>query len=188
MIRCGQISKTCDYYSALMLTTAYHSIYAATHPGMSTFLHCYDVIEASYAQECTIFFPWERSVPSRFIWATLDFNWFSQRKIIERMFWNGKLSISLSPTPDRVSIGFRWLLCALEQNCMAPNGSQLHCEFGNDVMGRYGDCHRQDQSAVNILVGNRNNYEEKRFLTDFAYANRDWRILWMALGSFGWLL
>ena len=44
-----------------------------------------------------------------------------------------------------------WYLCALERDCIASNAA-LHCSFsGRD---EYGNCHRFDQSALNILLAN----------------------------------
>ena len=44
-----------------------------------------------------------------------------------------------------------WVLCALEPNCMAPT-RDLSCRFnGRD---HYANCHRFDQSALSILLGN----------------------------------
>ena len=45
-----------------------------------------------------------------------------------------------------------WLLCALQQQCMAPTTSQLHCNRRNRQT--YAGCHRYDQSALNILLAN----------------------------------
>jgi hypothetical protein len=46
-----------------------------------------------------------------------------------------------------------WLLCALEPECMAPKGAQLQCQFSAaDLLKTYANCHRYDQSAINILL------------------------------------
>jgi len=44
-----------------------------------------------------------------------------------------------------------WFLCALDQDCIAPT-TDVRCQFvGRD---QFGDCHRYDQSALNILLAN----------------------------------
>jgi hypothetical protein len=46
-----------------------------------------------------------------------------------------------------------WLLCALEEECMAPKGAELQCKFSaTDVVKTYANCNRFDQSAINILL------------------------------------
>lgn len=48
------------------------------------------------------------------------------------------------------SVHFRALLCAVTRDCIEPKGSSLQCR-GN---AKDGECHRQDQSALNILLVN----------------------------------
>jgi len=47
-----------------------------------------------------------------------------------------------------------WLLCAFEEGCMAPKGSQRTCEFTFDRAMTHAKCHRFDQSAINIILAN----------------------------------
>ncbi len=61
----------------------------------------------------------------------------------ERVYWN---------------VIYWWLLCALDEKCMAPEGHQLYCtdldrcyQNGTALCSR---CHRYDQSAINILYNN----------------------------------
>ena len=56
---------------------------------------------------------------------------------------------------------FYWLvLCALEEDCIAPEGAKKSCDLLD--MNRYdiyGNCHRYDQSAINILINNYLNFD-----------------------------
>ena len=46
-----------------------------------------------------------------------------------------------------------WLDCSLHKECIAPIGAKLHpCHFLNVHNGVYADCHRYDQSALNIIL------------------------------------
>ncbi|XP_052221764.1 uncharacterized protein LOC127838212 [Dreissena polymorpha] len=52
--------------------------------------------------------------------------------------------------------------CALEENCLAPPGSKWQCKF--DFTGRKpADCHRYDESALNILLKNWFNFDLSQF-------------------------
>lgn len=59
----------------------------------------------------------------------------------------------------------KWaLLCAVTRDCIEPEGASLWCRD----KGKDGQCHRQDQSALNILLVNleqRLIYEGKKLLT-----------------------
>ena len=46
-----------------------------------------------------------------------------------------------------------WLDCALHGECIAPEGAKkLPCHFTNKHDGHYVDCHRFDQSALNLIL------------------------------------
>jgi hypothetical protein len=55
-----------------------------------------------------------------------------------------------------------WLLCALDENCIAPTYNTA-CWFDKQFTGRYADCHRYDQSALNILLANYFDDDEQRY-------------------------
>ena len=49
----------------------------------------------------------------------------------------------------------RWaFLCALTADCIAPSGSKRACRFKKDRWSYYGNCHRYDQAAMNLLLSN----------------------------------
>lgn len=59
-----------------------------------------------------------------------------------------------------------WVLCALEEDCMEPPGSNLACTFDSDRYAFYANCHRYDQSALNILVAAANGFDTTRYYRD----------------------
>ena len=67
-----------------------------------------------------------------------------------------------------------WLLCSLDPKCISPK-SKLNCE---DVYkrgrGHYANCHRYDQSAMNILMANTFGFEDKKYVNveNLAYVDR----------------
>ena len=68
---------------------------------------------------------------------------------------------------------FWWVLCALNEECMAPT-HELSCNFkGKDV---WAGCHRFDQSALNILMANHflNNVSRYTSRRDQLSVNRHW--------------
>ncbi|KAH7700816.1 hypothetical protein AAVH_32061, partial [Aphelenchoides avenae] len=57
-----------------------------------------------------------------------------------------------SPYTRRV---LKWTtLCSLTESCIAPKGAQLSCEYYRNVFLDYMNCHRYDQSMVNLIVSN----------------------------------
>ncbi|XP_046349911.2 uncharacterized protein LOC124130899 [Haliotis rufescens] len=55
----------------------------------------------------------------------------------------------------------RWLVqCALEEYCMAPPGSQKKCNLNlYPKSNKYANCHRYDESAINLLLASWHNYD-----------------------------
>ena len=58
-----------------------------------------------------------------------------------------------------------WLMCALDEDCIAPKGSTLSCDFRKHSKGRYAGCHRYDQSVLNLLTSNLWGYNVTRYLS-----------------------
>ena len=62
-----------------------------------------------------------------------------------------------------------WFLCALDQECIAPLWSSNICLPWEDMRTvRLGQCHRQDQSAINTLIANINNFDATRYVPEEA--------------------
>ena len=64
-----------------------------------------------------------------------------------------------------------WILCSLEKNCMAPVKDRKYCECPHgERYSVYCDCHRYDQSALNILVDNHLWFDYDRFVVHPKYS------------------
>jgi hypothetical protein len=73
----------------------------------------------------------------------------------------------------------RWVLCALEQDCMAPPGSTVTCDGSRILKWHEHDgayvlikncfyyfncrCHRYDQSALNIILASKFEFDCKKY-------------------------
>jgi len=64
---------------------------------------------------------------------------------------------------NRREVLYFWVLCALEKECMAPRGHKLYCGFGPDRYNFYANCHRYDQSVVNMLLYWATGFQTGRF-------------------------
>lgn len=53
--------------------------------------------------------------------------------------------------------------CALDEKCIAPEGSKLHCRDANILSDCGSACHRYDQSLVNLLVGNFYKFDKTKY-------------------------
>ena len=61
-----------------------------------------------------------------------------------------------------------WLYCAIDGDCMAPPNSTLFCPslLSNVKNFHFPRCHRQDQSALNVLLANLYNFNHKAFAVE----------------------
>jgi len=55
-----------------------------------------------------------------------------------------------------------WVRCASVKDCIAPSGSQMECDKV-DRNYEYGNCHRYDQSAINLIAANLSDGQPKRY-------------------------
>ncbi|VDK51673.1 unnamed protein product [Anisakis simplex] len=58
-----------------------------------------------------------------------------------------------------------YVLCALEEECMGGNYN-LQCSFDADRYGSYANCHRYDQSIINILLANQYFYDAHYYASE----------------------
>ena len=77
-----------------------------------------------------------------------------------------------------------WVYCSLIRDCIAPLGSTLQCNFNNMQNMHSANCHRYDQSVLNVLLahyfnGNSNIYHNKgtcvsteRYATSYFHLQR----------------
>ena len=57
-----------------------------------------------------------------------------------------------SKTRESKKIVDAWASCAMLNSCIAPLGSKLVCDKAKIQSGKYANCHRFDQSVLNILL------------------------------------
>lgn len=65
-----------------------------------------------------------------------------------------------------------WVLCALEQDCFAPSGHRGGCKFGpskEDHFLVYTNCHRYDQSVINVILSNYFYFNESNYSRDHTF-------------------
>uniref|UniRef100_A0A1I7UTC7 Apple domain-containing protein n=2 Tax=Caenorhabditis tropicalis TaxID=1561998 RepID=A0A1I7UTC7_9PELO len=69
-----------------------------------------------------------------------------------------------------------YFLCALEEDCMAPQNAVLGCNFkGDDRFTTYAGCHRYDQSIINLVLANQFWYDRRYYVSeivDFFHIDR----------------
>uniref|UniRef100_A0A0K0EXC1 HTH_21 domain-containing protein n=1 Tax=Strongyloides venezuelensis TaxID=75913 RepID=A0A0K0EXC1_STRVS len=87
-------------------------------------------------------------------------------------------------TKDIVDKVLKWyLLCSLEKDCISPPNSRLTpCKLKNAGYDKISyDCHRYDQSVVNVLLSNVNNFDSSNYisqLTNFFEIKRERKNEW----------
>lgn len=86
----------------------------------------------------------------------------SEHKLQKTPFF--ELTLAILHNTKRVQHNFmRYLTCCtLEEYCIAPPGAQPNC---NPYMwGRkYGQCHKFDESAINLILNKWHNYSPKEY-------------------------
>ena len=73
-----------------------------------------------------------------------------------------------------------WVDCALHEQCIAPKGSAVvpcHFEMLEYRDGRYIGCHRQDQSALNIILAKRFGLNMFNSLGNISTARKLWTVV-----------
>ena len=55
-----------------------------------------------------------------------------------------------------------YFYCAMDANCISPKGSILKCQKSRDNLCN-SNCHRFDQSLINLLVGNYYNFDRSKY-------------------------
>ncbi|VDM25251.1 unnamed protein product [Toxocara canis] len=70
-------------------------------------------------------------------------------------------------TSDMVTDILRWYVaCALEEDCMGSRKPLAYCNFATDRYGVFANCHRYDQSVLNLLVANAFFYDRHYYVSE----------------------
>lgn len=77
--------------------------------------------------------------------------------------WEASAQLIFATNQVRTEVLRYVVLCALEEQCMAPIGSTTDCKFKNNRFMDYAECHRQDQSAINMILACVNNYNDTKY-------------------------
>lgn len=77
--------------------------------------------------------------------------------------WQATVQLIYATTLIKENVLRYWVLCALEEECMVPTNSTIQCVFTSNRYETYAGCHRQDQSAINILLTRYNNFILDRY-------------------------
>lgn len=64
-----------------------------------------------------------------------------------------------------------WVLCALEKDCMGPIGAYVDCTFTENRWIQYANCHRFDQSAINVLLAWITGFQQHKYTHPIASYN-----------------
>lgn len=94
------------------------------------------------------------------------YNYLPMPEQVAKNFSMGSASVQLifATKEVREDVLRFWVLCALEKDCMAPEGSRVSpCNFDKTRYEMFAGCHRQDQSAISIIMANVNKFEECRY-------------------------
>ena len=90
----------------------------------------------------------------------------SRTESVEQLEANSMLLFKTRPVSSQV---LQWLfLCSLDKNCIQPENVRRFCDFKNsDRFHTFANCHRFDQSALNILLANMFQFQSSEyFLND----------------------
>ena len=101
------------------------------------------------------------------------YNYFpSNNKILRMSMIAGGLFI-VSKTPKSLEIMKKVVKCALIEDCMGPPNSTTSCVKNNILKGKYGNCHRFDQSAFALSLAQcSTNINDYLKLSDRVYVSR----------------
>uniref|UniRef100_A0A9J2P741 Nucleotide-diphospho-sugar transferase domain-containing protein n=1 Tax=Ascaris lumbricoides TaxID=6252 RepID=A0A9J2P741_ASCLU len=70
-------------------------------------------------------------------------------------------------TADTVANILRWYVaCALEEGCMGSRTPLSYCNFNTDRFAVFANCHRYDQSVVNLLIANAFFYDRHYYTSE----------------------
>ncbi|KAK5967640.1 hypothetical protein GCK32_016567, partial [Trichostrongylus colubriformis] len=100
------------------------------------------------------------------VYKYLPTNYTEIKKKKAKMYESG-LTLVVK-TRDTVEEILKWhVLCALEEDCMAGHyDASMFCFFNDDLYAELPNCHRFDQSVLNILVANTHWYDKHYYASE----------------------
>lgn len=133
--------------------------------------HFYNKIRnCKWSENGCQFYPWTLISPTgHSIYAATFPKMYEYMPIPESVakhlrMWQATIQLIFATKHVRENILRYWVLCALEEECMVPANNTIHCKFNEkDSFTDFLDCHRQDQSAINILLARVNNFVERKY-------------------------
>lgn len=100
------------------------------------------------------------------IYSFIPTNFEEIKKEKAKMYESGlTLVVKAKDTMEQI---LKWqVLCGLEEDCMAGNHQEnLICRFGTNRYSEPPNCHRFDQSVLNVLVANTHWYDKHYYASE----------------------
>uniref|UniRef100_A0A5S6QQD4 Nucleotide-diphospho-sugar transferase domain-containing protein n=1 Tax=Trichuris muris TaxID=70415 RepID=A0A5S6QQD4_TRIMR len=88
---------------------------------------------------------------------------FEKLKSASAMMYQAGLLLAFRTKEAVENIMLWYVACALEKGCMGPEDANSFCQFRDKERLMYADCHRYDQSVLNLLLANRLNYDHEQW-------------------------
>ena len=103
------------------------------------------------------------------------YEYFPVKRELLRVEMIGATTFIISKTPQSLKMLEKVVKCALIEDCLAPPNSTTTCVYSRIWKGKYGKCHRFDQSALALnLLQCSSNIGDYYAPSDRVYVKRVW--------------